>query len=261
MDEVRRLVGVEGPRVQRGIGIIAPFDLALDRELWRWVPAEVSLHLTRLPYVQLPVGVRMAQVVSDHRLLVSATRDLLHVEPEIVAFLCASGSFVCGIEYEYSLREAIQGAGAPEAITTSGALAEVLYRLQVSKISLVTPYVGDLSNRLHRFLAELGVAVVADDHLGLDDGIWRVPYRAIAELIKKADRPEAEAIVVSCTNLPTFDLVDPLESALGKPVLTANQTTMWACLRRMRIPSPVPGKWLRELDRHTGGASGCLRIT
>ena len=39
-----------------GIGVVVPYDLALDRELWRWVPERVSLHLTRTPYEDIPVG-------------------------------------------------------------------------------------------------------------------------------------------------------------------------------------------------------------
>ena len=34
---------------QVGIGVVIPYDFALDRELWRWVPAQVSLHPTRTP--------------------------------------------------------------------------------------------------------------------------------------------------------------------------------------------------------------------
>ena len=42
---------------------------------------------------------------------------------------------------------------------------------------------------------------------------------------------EADAIVVSCTNLPTYDVIAPLERELGKPIVTANQATMWSALR------------------------------
>ncbi|MFF7902147.1 hypothetical protein ACIP4X_26260 [Streptomyces sp. NPDC088817] len=35
-----------GPRPQRGVGVVAPFDFALDRELWRWVPDEFSCRAT-----------------------------------------------------------------------------------------------------------------------------------------------------------------------------------------------------------------------
>lgn len=237
----------EGPVAQRGIGVIAPFDLALERELWRWVPMEVSLHLARTPYEPVPVSMEMAHLVSNSQHLAAATRDVLHVEPEVVAYLCTSGSFVSGVGAEHSLRKVIVDAGAPEAVTTSGALAEVLQRLNIGRVSVLTPYDADLTGKLHDFLGELGVRTMSSDHLGLGGGIWKVSYRTIAERIIAANHDDAEAIFVSCTNLPTYDVIDPLESALGKPVLTANQLTMWACLKRMGLPIVGPGKWLREL--------------
>jgi len=239
---------LDGPLAQRGIGVIAPFDLALERELWRWIPMEVSLHLARTPYEPVPVSMEMAQLVSNHQHLAAATRDVLHVEPEVVAYLCTSGSFVNGLDYERSLCKAICDAGAPDAVTTSGALAEVLHALNISRVSVITPYDADLTRSLHAFLGELGVDTVSSDHLGLGGGIWKVAYRTIAERILGADHPDAEAIFVSCTNLPTYDVIEPLEAALGKPVLTANQLTMWACLRRMELPIVGPGKWLREVS-------------
>ena len=235
----------EGPLAQRGIGIIAPFDLALERELWRWAPLEVSFHLARTPYEPVPVSLEMAELVSERRHLQSATRDVLGVDPEVVAYLCTSGSFIHGLAYEAQLREAILEAGAPDAVTTSGALVEAVRELGLTRISVITPYDAELTDRLIAFLAELGVTVVRSNYLGLGGGIWRVNYRTVAELIDAADDPQAEAIFVSCTNLPTYDIIGPLERELGKPVLTANQLTVWACLGRMGLPMTGPGRWLR----------------
>lgn len=237
----------DGPLAQRGIGIIAPFDLALERELWRWVPVEVSLHLARTPYEPVPVSMEMAELVSNSYHVAAATRDVLPTEPEVVAYLCASGSFISGVAAEQGLRKVIMDAGAPHAVTTSGALAEVLRELGLCRISVVTPYYADLTAKLHEFLDELGVRTVASEHLGLGGGIWKVSYRTVAEHMLRADHPDAEAIFVSCTNLPTYDVIAPLEDMLGKPVFTANQLTMWACLRRMNLPVVGPGRWLAEL--------------
>lgn len=238
---------MEGPVAQRGIGVIAPFDLALERELWRWAPLEVSLHLARTPYEPVPVSLAMAELVSDATHLTAATRNVLHVEPEVVAYLCTSGSFIKGIEYERSLRETICRAGAANAVTTSGALLEAIGHLGITNLSIMTPYDEILTGKLRDFLAEAGCAVVRSDHLGLGGGIWKVNYRTIAERILGADDPRAEAIFVSCTNLPTYDIIEPLEKVLGKPILTANQLTMWACLGRMKLPMMGPGRWLLEV--------------
>ncbi|MFQ6395226.1 Asp/Glu/hydantoin racemase [Nocardia sp. KC 131] len=235
---------IEGPVAQRGIGIIAPFDLALERELWRWAPLDVSLHLARTPYEPVPVSLEMAELVSNPTHLTAATRDVLHVEPEVVAYLCTSGSFIKGLSYEKSLRDTICLAGAQDAVTTSGALVEAIRHLDISRLSVLTPYDEILTHKLHDFLGEAGCEVIRSDHLGLGGGIWKVNYRTIAERIIGADDPRSQAIFVSCTNLPTYDVIEPLEQALGKPVITANQLTMWACLGRMKLPMMGPGKWL-----------------
>lgn len=237
----------EGPPEQRGIGVIAPFDLAIERELWRWVPAEVTLHLARTRYEPVPVSRAMAELVSNTTHLAAATRDVLHVEPEVVAYLCASGSFINGVEYEKTLVDAIQAAGAKAAVTTSGALVEAVRALEISRMSVITPYDEELTALLQVFLTQLGVRVLKSDYLGLGGGIWKVNYRTVAERIVAADRPEAQAIFVSCTNLRTYDIIEPLERMLGKPILTANQLTMWACLARMDLPMMGPGRWLREV--------------
>ncbi len=240
-------VEFEGPLAQRGIGIIAPFDLALERELWRWAPLDVSFHLARTPFEPVAVSLEQAELVSGRQHLQKATRDVMGVDPEVVAYLCTSGSFINGPEYEASLRQAILEAGAPAAITTSGALMEAVEKLGPRRMSVVTPYDAELTDRLRSFLGALDVEVIRSHHLGLGGGIWRVNYRTVVEQILAADDPSAEAIFVSCTNLPTYDIITPLERELGKPILTANQLTVWACLGRMGLPMVGPGKWLRDV--------------
>jgi maleate isomerase len=218
--------------------------MALDRELWRWVPDDVSLYLTRTPHVAEPVSIELAEAVSDEADVASATRDVLTAEPVVVAYACTSGSFVDGLGGERRLVRAMRAAGAPAAVTTSGALVEALAVLGVRRVAVATPYVENVTARLHDFLAEAGATTVSSAHLGLEAGIWKVPYETTARLIRQADSPNAEAVFVSCTNLPTYDLVAPLERELGKPLLTANQVTLWAALRRADAAAVGPGQRL-----------------
>jgi len=233
-----------GPPPQRGIGVVSPFDLALDRELWRWVPEDVSLYLTRTPYVAEPVSIELAEALSDEADVGRATKDVVQPGPLVVAYACTSGSFVHGLDGERRLREAMCASGAPAAVTTSGALLEALGALDVRRVAVATPYVADVTARLHDFLAEAGMAVVSSAHLGLDADIWKVPYETTARLIRDADSPDADVIFVSCTNLPTYDLIAPLERELAKPVLTANQVTMWAAVRIAGATAVGPGQRL-----------------
>ena len=126
-----------GPRPQLGVGVVAPFDFALDRELWRWVPDEVSLHLTRTPFVPVEVSLDLARLVSGQQTLGEAVRALTAVAPEVVAYACTSGSFVGGIAGERATRAAITLAGALPALTTSGALLEALTELGARRVAVV----------------------------------------------------------------------------------------------------------------------------
>jgi maleate isomerase len=235
---------IAGPPPQRGVGVVTPFDMALDRELWRWAPEEVSLYLTRTPHVAEPVSLELAEAVGDEAAVASATGEVLVPEPLVVAYACTSGSFVHGVEGERRLVAAMRAAGAPAAVTTSGALLEALAALGVRRLAVATPYVESVTARLHDYLAEAGVATVSGAHLGLEAGIWKVPYETTARLVREADSPAADAVFVSCTNLPTYELVAPLERELGKPVLTANQVTLWAALRIADAAAVGPGQRL-----------------
>ena len=90
--------------------------------------------------------------------------------------------------------------------------------------------------------------------VGLAGGIWRVNYRTVAALVEAADDPAAEAIFVSCTNLPTYDIIDPLERELGIPVLTANQVTLWAALRLAGIAAIGEQQRLLAVTHHRPAA-------
>jgi maleate isomerase len=239
-------MGHSPPLHQTGIGVVAPYDFALDRELWRWVPEDISLHITRLPYVPLAATLEMAVHISDPALVARCVTDVHAVSPLVAAYACTSGSFVGGVAGEAALVAAMIDAGAPAAITTSGALLGALRHLDVTRVATATPYTADLTAGLSAFLAEAGVDVVAASGLGLTSDIWTVPYDVTAGLVRDTDTDDAQAVFISCTNLPTYDVIAALEAELGKPVLTANQVTIWSALNVIGRKAVGPGQRLLE---------------
>ena len=239
-------MGHSPPRQQAGIGVVTPFDFALDRELWRFVPDDITLHITRMPYAPLPATLEMAVHISDPALVAQGFNDVRAVSPLVMAYACTSGSFIGGLAGEAALVSAMTEAGAPAAVTTSGALLEALRHLELSRIATVTPYVAELTVGLGTYLTEAGVEVIAAAGLGLTSDIWTVPYDVTAGLVRETDTADAQAVFISCTNLPTYDVIATLERELGKPVLTANQVTMWSALRVIGRKAVGPGQQLLE---------------
>src|SRR3954453_20692813 len=174
---LRPLVGV-------GVGVVAPYDFALDRELWRWTPEDVTLHLIRTAYSPLPVTVEQAELIGDIAAVAQCTKNLIAVEPGVIAYACTSGSFVAGRAGERALVASMLDAGAAAAVTTSGALVEALSVLGVTRLAVATPYDAAVTARLRDFLGETGVRVTASAHLGRSRRIWTVPYAVTAALVR-----------------------------------------------------------------------------
>jgi len=239
-----------------GIGVVTPYDFALDAELWRWLPPAVTLHLTRTPYLEVPVTVEQAVLVGDTQVVAQAARDVSTPEPGVVAYACTSGSFVRGLAGERELVAAMLASGIPEAVTTSGALLEALGALGARRVAIATPYDETIGGLLATFLVEAGLEVTSFSHLGLDRRIWTVPAEVTRELVRSAVTGPCDAVFVSCTNLATYPLIPELERELGVPVLTANQVTMWAALRRTGLAATGPGQRLITDPAASGAPSG-----
>jgi maleate isomerase len=244
-----------GPLPQRGVGVVAPFDFALDRELWRWVPDDVSLHLTRTPFVPVEVGLDLARMVSEHETLREAVRALSAVSPEVVAYACTSGSFVGGLAGERSMASAMTTAGEIASLTTSGALLVALRELDVRRVAVITPYTKSVTDSLEDYLQEAGIQVCGRSYLGLTREIWRVPYRDVVAMAREAVSGAPDALFISCTNLPTYDVIPQLEAELRMPVISANQVTIWAALRMIGKEAVGPYQALLDPAARRGPAS------
>jgi maleate isomerase len=177
------------PIAQAGVGVVVPHDMALDRELWRWVPDDVSLFLTRTAYDALPVTLEMISAISEAQLVAAGVRDLATTESGVCAYACTSGSFVRGLAGERELVAAMRAAGARAAVTTSGALLDAIRHLGIHRVAVATPYHVSLVSLLEDFLGEAGIAVAGGAHLGLTAGVWKVPYETTADLVREATGP------------------------------------------------------------------------
>jgi maleate isomerase len=161
--------------------------------------------------------------------------------------------------------------------TSSLAQGDALKAWGIKKIALATPYVEENNRRLYKYYESCGVDVVKDSRLNqiVNNDIADTPVDRIRQLIRDADHPDAECIVIPCTNLPAALLVEEMEMELGKPIFDSIIVTLWKALRLINITTPIHG-WgrllrydpvLEELDavmavlrKKTGGSRTTLRM-
>lgn len=225
---------------KKGIGIVVPFDFAIDDELWSFLPNNVTLHITRTPALSGPINLKLAKLVSEEEPIITAIESLMGANPEVIVYLCTSGSYLRGVEGERSLCQTMRTVSNVEAITTSGALLEALTVLGIKSVAVGTPHDRDLSDLLVDFLNESGFEVPSIKYLSLNQDIHQVDDQTILSLAESADHETADALFLSCTGLRAAHLIPELESRLAKPVLTANQVSMWLALNLISANPSVP---------------------
>lgn len=210
------------------IGLILPsVNATTEPEFYRIAPPGISFHTARiLLHKTTPEGLRAMNWE-----LASAGNLLASLGPAVVAYACTSGSFLDGQAALDTMVDDLQVTVGCPVIATSVAVVDALRLLGVRRLALATPYIDRVNDAERSFLEESGFEVVATRGLGLSgDAIREVPPEQVYDLAIETDNPAAEAIFISCTDLRAVETIEALESALGKPVLTSNQVTLWAIL-------------------------------
>ena len=168
---------------------------------------------------------------------------LAEEKPDAVVWACTSGSFVYGQDGAAAQAAAISERLGVPASSTSIAFVEASRALELRKVAVAASYPEDLAGHFSSFLAAGGIDVVSFGASGIFTAVdaGRLGPDAVLEMTLAVDVPEAEAILVPDTALHTLTCIDTLEKAVGKPVLTANQVTVWEGLRLAGMPRPLPG--------------------
>jgi len=233
-----------GWRARIGV-IVSPPNTVVENEFNAMAPQGVSIHAARLGRpAGLPARLGGDVVLQTNQDLPRAAASLAELKLDAVVFAHTSGSMLQGPEYDAELVAMLGEAAGCPGITTASAAVAALKACGTERLALLTPYPEEMTLAEKAFLeaALPGLRVVAHRSLGVTTGYAigdmepTVAYRES----RQVDRPEADALFLSGTNWRTIEVIEAMEADLGKPVLTANQVSVWATLRKLGI-QPKPG--------------------
>jgi len=214
------------------IGVLYPTTGLVDEEFHRLAPPGVAVFMHRVS-VRGNISVDQIKGFSDVDNLTKYAKDLESLRPNCIAWACTSGSFLMGKEGSQRQVAALARSTGTPVTNTSTGMVRALEHLGVKRVGVGTPYPSDLNTPIVRFLEEHGFEVVTIHNLGLQND-WEIGTTSpevIYNLARRVSGEGAEAVFLACTGLPALDLIDTLEKDLGRPVLTANQVTMWHALQ------------------------------
>ncbi|MBY8974996.1 Asp/Glu racemase [Rhodobacteraceae bacterium NNCM2] len=234
-----------GSRGRARIGVLVPFtNTNLEPDMVMLAPEGVSVHFARLG------GYDADEIPDDKQMAGLGAADLGEplaliqgVRPDVILYGCTSATLTHGSAFDRALAAQIRERSGAASVTAAGALVHAIRALGATHIAFASPYVGAINDQAVAFLASEGVETVGRTDIGRDLGNYgqgELQPDEIHALACRADVPEAEAIVLSCTDMRSVETVARLEADLGKPVICSNQAMMFQALELIGLAPTVP---------------------
>jgi maleate cis-trans isomerase len=175
--------------------------------------------------------------------ILESARRLITLRVDAILWACTSGSFILGRAGAEAQAKALREATGTPGTSTSLAFVAALEHLSTRRVAVLATYPEPASRAFAAFLSEYGIEVADLRWLDAPSGFdaANIDEERLGATLSKVDLARADAVLIPDTALPSLDLVDRLESACGRPVLTANQVTIWAALGLASKPLTVSG--------------------
>ena len=223
------------------IGLIAPStNTTIEPEFALALPRGMSVHASRVHQAGAQEFASYRRMADE---IASAAALLATAEVDVITFGCTSCTYF--ISPEEVARSMSEVADCP-AILVADAVVEGLRAVGAKRVALLTPRTPFVTEREVAFLSAQGFEVTGARGLGLgvDEeerrAIGRVPPETLYRMALEVHE-DADAVFISCTQLPTLGMIEWLEGALGRPVVTSNQAIIWRSLRMIGARDRIPG--------------------
>ena len=146
--------------------------------------------------------IKMSNMVTE------VSKDILPDEKlDCVVYGCTSGTIAAGYD---SIKKKIELAKPEAKVTTpSTAASNALKKLNVSKVAIFTPYSKKLNDEVVDYFKKEDFIVTSNSYfdISIDGDIAKIDPDYLYEVISNMDLGDAEAVFISCTNLPALSIV------------------------------------------------------
>jgi maleate cis-trans isomerase len=221
----------------RRIGVTVPAgNVVHEREFAQLGLPGVQFHFSGFSYPPAGTNDFCADMAGNLR---APMRELKEWGAEVILVGCTTASMMCaGDDFTATLEAA---AGVP-VITAADATRQAARALGAQTLAVATPY-GEPNNRIvAQFLSSQGFEIAAIAGLNLDRSleVWRTEAlqltpQQMLEFSCTIDRPEADALYLPCTGVPSVEAIELFEQERGKSAFSSVQAGYWASLRRLGI--------------------------
>lgn len=221
-------------------GLLTPSsNTTQEPEFSAALPPTVSLHTGRVAYRDITPEEQDRCVLE----LESESRKLADAEVDVIVFAATAPTLAKGKGYDRELIKRMEDASGRPATTAATAFVEALRLLGAKKVSIGAPWSKTMDKPMVQFIEASGFEVVHSEVVGFVASVdlGRVGPETAYELACRANRPEADAIIMPGGNWASMPVVERLEHELGKPILVNNAVSLWAGLRLLKRNDSISG--------------------
>jgi maleate isomerase len=158
-----------------------------------------------------------------------------------VAYGCTSGTIAIG---EDKVKERVQLAKPECYVTTPITSAIKAFKLMnIKKVAVFTPYPETVNKTISEYFFKKNIDVLSFGtfNLDLDVDFANIDPEYLSKTLTNLDTSGADALFISCTALPTLEILDEVEKKIKKPVFSSNQTLIWDTIRSVGYKSSIEG--------------------
>ena len=230
------------------IGLVAlSTDFSIEKDFNSiFLNLPIDLFVNRLPFYNPLTDKNLIKMTEK---LTEVTENILPNQTlDTIAYGCTSGTIAAGVN---EITNKIQSAKPNCKVTTPITSAvNALKHLNLKKISVFTPYPQAINEKVINYFKNEGFDIqsFASFNLESDLDIGKIDPNYLLEVLTKMDTNDAEALFISCTALPAFEIIQELENKIKKIVLSSNQVLIWDSIRSVGHNSSIEGygKLLRK---------------
>ena len=231
------------------VGVLVPYaNTNLELDLHRFNIPNLNYYITRIGGYEVnrtPDEKQMKQMGEYD--LTEALKLINGVVPNAILYGCTSATLSKGLKFTHELEKLISKTCGCFAISASGALILAIKSLNIKNIGFASPYVEEINNLAIKYFLEAGLKIVSRSNIGKNlsnHEQGKLSPEKIIKLACEADSKKCEAIVLSCTDMKSVEVISIIEKKLGKPVITSNQAMIFALLKSLNLKpkDSFPGK-------------------
>tara|TARA_B100000579_G_C22769650_1_gene823306 strand:+ start:316 stop:1107 length:792 start_codon:yes stop_codon:yes gene_type:complete len=217
--------------------VLIPNEQTIEKDMLSWAPKDVGMYFSR---AIMPHEISTSALAKCKDTLAETAKRILPDDKlDVICFACTSGAVAVG--EDISMKELIKAHPDSKATTLITGVRKALNTLGIKKLSIGTPYADELNTEMAKYFIQNDFEILNFQGMNLDydRDMIKVSPDYLIEFAKAVDHPESDGFLMSCGALRAMDVIDQIEDAIGKPVVTSNQAMLWECLRLAGIEDKI----------------------